>query len=324
MSEERTLKRSVNNVQIVGTFKEHNLKYDADVVNKANPKLKGAITKVDFKNPSITIDVNGVEIGVDLYPTYKQREKDGKIVENNNFKPIMDIIDGKLVSGETRVIVNGNLTENGYVNDQGEYKSYIRINAFGVSTSNVPDEDSSDSRLSGIIRSIKHETVTRGDDTTETGRLTVEFYFVANDSTNGLSAIPVNFIVPADLVDDFEDMYSNGDNVVFDYEITQRTVGGAKKSAHKFGNRESKMTSGFTVQEYTIFGGGEPLEDDNDNYIETAEIKKLLDDRRIMIDARIEDKKNNPKKSAKTETKKGLGRASTMVESEVDDEDSPF
>jgi hypothetical protein len=323
MSEERSLKRSINNVQIVGTFKEHNLKYDANAVHKQNPKLKGAIIKNDFKNPSITIDVNGVEIGIDLFPTYKQREKDGSIIDNSNFKPLMDIIEGKLVSGQTRVIVNGNLAENGYVNDQNEFKSYIRINAFGVSTSNVPDEDSSDSRLSGIIRNIKKETVKRGEEEpVETGRLAVEFYFVANDATNGLSAIPVNLIVPKELADDFEDIYSNGDNVIFDYEITQRTVGGAKKSAHKFGKRDSKMVNGYTVQEYTIFGGSEPLEDDNDNFIETAEIKKLLDDRRIMIDARINDKKNNPKKPA--ETKKGLGgRASSMTET-IDDDDSPF
>jgi hypothetical protein len=41
-----------------------------------------------------------------------------------------------------------------------------------------------------------------------------------------------------------------------------------------------------------------------------------------MIDARINDKKNNPKKS--TETKKGLGgRASSMTKT-IDDDDSPF
>ena len=323
MSEERNIKRSINNVQIVGTLKEVNLEYDDTVVNKNNPKLKGAIVTTDFKNPSITIDVDGAEVGVYFYPTYKKREKDGKLEDNGNFKSLERIVSGEIGLG-TRILVNGMLAENGYVNDQNEYKSYIRVNAFSVSTSNVPDENSTDSRISGIIRNIKKETVTRNDETTETGRLNVEFYFVANDSTSGLSAIPINLIVPSDLADDFEDMYSAGDNVIFDYEIASRTVGGAKRSAHKFGNRDTKMTSGFTVQEFSIFGGDDALDDENEYFIEKSEIKKLLDDRRIMIDAKINEKKNGAKKSTDA-PKKGLGnRASTNTNTDVDDEDSPF
>ena len=323
MSEERNIKRSINNVQIVGTLKEINLEYDETVVNENNPKLKGAIVTTDFKNPSITIDVDGAEVGVYFYRTYKKREKDGKLEDNGNFKSLERIVSGEIGLG-TRILVNGMLAENGYVNDQNEYKSYIRVNAFSVSTSNVPDENSTDSRISGIIRNIKKETVTRNDETTETGRLNVEFYFVANDSTSGLSAIPINLIVPSDLADDFEDMYSAGDNVIFDYEIASRTVGGAKRSAHKFGNRDTKMTSGFTVQEFSIFGGDDALDDENECFIEKSEIKKLLDDRRIMIDAKINEKKNGAKKSTDT-PKKGLGnRASANTNTDVDDEDSPF
>ena len=323
MSEERNIKRSINNVQIVGTLKEVNLEYDDTVVNKNNPKLKGAIVTTDFKNPSITIDVDGAEVGVYFYTTYKKREKYGKLEDNGNFKSLERIVSGEIGLG-TRILVNGMLSENGYVNDQNEYKSYIRVNAFSVSTSNVPDENSTDSRISGIIRNIKKETVTRNDETTETGRLNVEFYFVANDSTSGLSAIPINLIVPSDLADDFEDMYSAGDNVIFNYEIASRTVGGAKRSAHKFGNRDTKMTSGFTVQEFSIFGGDDALDDENEYFIEKSEIKKLLDDRRIMIDAKINEKKNGAKKSTDA-PKKGLGnRASTNTNTDVDDEDSPF
>ena len=41
MSEERNIKRSINNVQIVGTLKEVNLEYDDTVVNKNNPNVWG-------------------------------------------------------------------------------------------------------------------------------------------------------------------------------------------------------------------------------------------------------------------------------------------
>lgn len=321
MSEERNLKKSINRVQVVGTLKEVNLVYDATAENKQNPKIKGAIIKSDFKNPSVTIEVNGNAIGIDFYPTYTKREKDGKLEENGNYTSLKRVLDGEIAIGD-RVVINGSLAENGYVNDQFEYKSYIRINAFSVSTTNVPDDDSTDSRISGIIRNIKKETVKRGDDMVETDRLAVEFYFIANDTINGLSAIPLNLIVPADLADDFENMYSAGDNVIFDYETATRMVGGVKKSARKFGNRDSKIVDGFAISEYVIFGGEEPLDEEHEYFIGNAEIKKLLDDRRIMIDAKINDKKNKP--ATKGETKKGLGnRTSTMTET-VDDEESPF
>jgi hypothetical protein len=43
-----------------------------------------------------------------------------------------------------------------------------------------------------------------------------------------------------------------------------------------------------------------------------------------MIDAKINEKKNSPKKSADA-PKKGLGnRASTNTNTDVDDEDNPF
>jgi hypothetical protein len=84
------------------------------------------------------------------------------------------------------------------------------------------------------------------------------------------------------------------------------------------------MTSGFTVQEFSIFGGDDALDDENEYFIEKSEIKKLLDDRRIMIDAKINEKKNSPKKSADA-PKKGLGnRASTNTNTDVEDEDNPF
>ena len=86
------LKRSVNKFQIVGAIDEINLKVDDSMVSKKNSKIKGAIVKLDFKNPSVTIEVNGQTIGVDFYPTYKQKEKDGKIEDNPRYKVLETIM----------------------------------------------------------------------------------------------------------------------------------------------------------------------------------------------------------------------------------------
>lgn len=52
---ELNMEKSVNVGTVVGELVEVNLKVDESVVNKNNSKIKGAIVKEDFKNPSLTL-----------------------------------------------------------------------------------------------------------------------------------------------------------------------------------------------------------------------------------------------------------------------------
>ena len=72
----------------------------------------------------------------------------------------------------TRVKIDGNLSANEYVNkDTYEFKTTTQVNGFRITSTGVPEEDSADCEISGIIRSIIPET--KGEDAEETGRLNV-------------------------------------------------------------------------------------------------------------------------------------------------------
>lgn len=312
------LKRSINKFQIVGTIDEINLKVDNNVVNKRNSRIKGAIIKCDFKNPSVTINVNGQIIGVNFYPTYKQVEKDGKIIDNPRYKALETIMN---YEKGIRVLANCSLSENSYVDDKGnepEFKSFPQLSAFQITSSNVSDDDTADGRISGVVKSIKDEV--RNEE--ETGRIIVEFYYMITDGSGDIIATPINLIVESDLADDFKDMYPIGSNCILDVEIINRQVGGNKKKVEgHFGRRESKVVDGFTVEEFSCFGGDPTLEEENEYFVSVDDMKELLKERKVMIEAKISEKKSEHKKP----TSSGLGtRKSTVDTSTNIDNENPF
>ena len=310
------LKRSVNKFQIVGAIDEINLKVDDSMVNKKNPKIKGAIVKADFKNPSVTIDVNGQTIGVDFYPTYKQKEKDGKIEDNPRYKALETIMG---YEKGTRVKADCSVSENSYVDDKGlepEFKTFPQLSAFQISSTNVSDEDKADGRISGIVKNITSEVNKDGD---ETGRIFVEFYYMTTDASGDISASPIKLVVENDLADDFKDMYPIGSSCMLDVEIINKQIGGNKKKVEgHFGRRESKIVDGFSVEEYSVFGGDPALEEESEYFIPIDDMKSLLKERDIMIKAKIDEKEKN----GKQETKKGLGTRKSTVD--TSEEENPF
>lgn len=332
--EEKKFQQSYNNVQIVGTLEEINLKVEDEVTNKETGKIdkRGArIMKNDFKNPAFTIKSNDGVFGVEIIPTYEKVEKDGELKDNPKFKALKTIMD---YERGTRVVVDGSLAENGYIGNDGEYKSTTQIQMFQMS-SNAPKEDLAEGTISGIIKSIKEEK--RGDD--ETGRLLVEFYMT--DYTGAM--FPVTLVVEEKYTfvdedgeegeitaDDFTDAYSKGDSVFFNVEIVSKTVGGTTKKKAALG-RGSKVKRGFTVTEFRFVGGDEVIEEPDEDeptkndkyYVSVATFKKAMADRDVMIEAKKEDKKNGGSSSASDSPKRGLGRKS-KVEVEEDIEDDPF
>ena len=305
-------KKSINNVVIEGTLAEvGNLVFDREMKNKNNDKLVGAITRADFKKPAFVIDVNGQKIGVNTMPVYKDKvdKNTKKIVENDRFKAMQKVMDYEV---GTRVKINGSISIGSpYMGKYGIVEP-VSVNMFSMSSTGVGDDDYAEGKASGYIKSIKAET--KGEDEDETGRLLVELWMY-NDYDD--SVAPFTLVVDADLAEDFENTYSEGDNAVVNFDITSRQVGG-KKAKSAFGKRESKIVGGFAVTEYSIFGGEAPMDNESEYYIDEDDFKKLF---------KAHKQKCEEAKNAKADEapKRGLGSArKSKVEDVEDDDENPF
>ena len=309
-----SIKKSINKVEIVGTLAEvGNLVYDKDMVNKNNSKLVGAITRADFKKPAFVVDVNGQKIGVNTMPIYKDKvdKESQKIVENERFKAFEKIMTYEV---GTRVSINGSIQIGApYMGKNGIIEP-VSINLFSLSATGVGTDDYAEGKVSGYIKSIKPEV--RGEDEDETGRLLVDLWMY-NDYDD--SVAPFTLVVEEDVAEDFENTYSDGDNAVLDFDIVSRQVGG-KKSKSAFGKRESKIVGGFTVTEYLIFNGEEPMSDESEYYIDEDDFKKLFKAHK----QKCEEAKKAPS-SKEDKPKKGLGSArASHVDNTDDDDENPF
>ena len=312
---EKEIKR-MNRVQIVGTLAEvGNLKFDAEMENKSNSKLKGAIVRADYKKPSFVVDVNGQKIGVNTMPTYKDKvDKDsGKIVANERFKALEKVMEYEV---GTRVKIDAQITVGApYAGKNGIYEN-VDIQAFTISSTGVSDDDSAEGKVSGYIKGMKPET--RGEDEDETGRLLVDFWIVNYDG----SISPFPLVVDEDIAEGFESTYSDGDSVILDYDVVVRQVGGKKAKSAGFGRKESKIVGGFAVTEYSVFNGEEPFDDDSEYYIDEDDFKKLFKAHKQKC-----EEAKNASTNKEEKPKKGLGSArksKVEVDDDDDDEENPF
>lgn len=203
-----------------------------------------------------------------------------------------------------------------YDTNSKEHKKFPQINAFTVATTNVPDEDIADFKLSGVIKSIAPIVVNEE----ETGDLKVEFLYIKDGGQNvGLAIKPIELTVDKEVADDFTDMFQPTDCCELDIEVITETVGNAPTQAKGFGRRNSNVISGFTRTIYNIFNSecDAPFEEEHKNYISVDDVKKLLKERDMFL----EEMKNNAlnKNKDNSGAKKGIGaRASKVADDEVD------
>lgn len=310
MSEEKNVKR-LNRVQIVGTLVETgNLKFDKDAENKSNSKIVGAIVRNDYKKPAFVIDVNGNKIGVNTMITYKQKvdKETGKIVDNDRFKALQTIMEYEV---GTRVKVDGQIQiGTPYAGKNGVVET-VDVTMFSMSSTSVPEEDSAEGKVSGIIKAINNEEV--NDE--ETGRLLVDFWIMNYDGT----VSPFPLVVEEDIANGFEETYDAGDSVILDYDIVTKQVGGKKAESASFGRKESKIVSGYSKTEYSVFNGENPIDDESDYYIDPDDFKKLLKEHKQKCEEAM-----NAGKEKFSSPKKGLSSTRKSKIDDEDDDENPF
>lgn len=359
MSEEiKTIKKSINAVQIVGTLLEKNIQIvtkEIEVIDYAHDNKRQKITcevaeKPNFQEPSLLIEVAPKdEDGNVLYTTQvkvdfanidfgvpsKAFGEDGKLTaENKNFKEIETVLntyiakkDAKVGEEPTRVFIKkGYINPNEYPDKKNDFKYKItnpNIRTYNITSSNVPSEDTCLGELSGIIRTMTPEVFIKNGEEEETGRLKVDFYWF---NSKGLT-FPINFIVDKDLSKAFTDNYENGQSVTLYYNIINHHIGNVKvKGRERAFGQDVEINNGYDIPEFVVISGDYPYEEDDEYYVSMELMKSAMTDRQNYIDTRIQKAKEKEEKNGTKSTVKSGLRNNPNFEtlSETDEDELPF
>lgn len=333
------MKKSKTKGVLVGTIKEcGNLKRE-DGVNglKAYSMKKGKMTelpacsryvKEDWQKPAMIITVNGVDIPVQLGYDVKELQFDNETDETKRDYSFsgLEALTTKYVMGETRVRLSVTL-ENGErvrKTDDDEFvwskNEPIKLVYSSISSSNVPDEDSTQIDVTGRIVEMHNES----KDGEATGNVFVTLGMIA-----GSKAEPFPFTT--DLVmdkvykyvedgeeyeitsDEFKDAFAVGDNISVSTTIVSVTPKVVKAEKRGFGKGTIQSGSGKPTFEYHIVGADKLVPTD-ENTISEADWDKLIAEKKDITAIRVQNAitkaKENAQKQGNTTVK---GSSATAV-----------
>ena len=338
------VKKSLNRATIVGTIMETNFTYDPKAENLFDKSIKGAYTKEDFKNPMFRIKVerhdnidapdevtSTATVDVDMYSVFKQYSNPATKEKKDNptFKAIKNLDNMENKGVGTRIRITGEFDENLYANDKGGVSRFNRVMGRYIETdpSKVPSHDCVDCDITGRIAKIADEIANEE----EPGRQLVDFYYITIQNDTPVANL-LSLVVDTDLADDFENMYSVGDNVKLSLEIRDTQHGSTTESKPSFGHRKSDVASGYIAHEFFIFSGDEAYDDEDwEYYVDDKTMKQAMKARKVIEDDKIQKRKE--KNGTSSNEHKGLGKRRSEVTSEDDDdgfedgdeeEDNPF
>ena len=335
------LNKTRNYFRAVGTLSELNLKREETKIKLKDENGNEAGTKAGERiMGSVAVKTDN---GIHTFNVYAQNLT-SKGEESKQWKMYTDMLSwNPAIGGDssvepTLVNIEGTVSINDYVNQQGEVKSSLRWRVGRANTKASPDEPKGVT-LKATVFIAKIAPEIRQEE--ETGRLLVTVYGAENNGT----CFPINCIVDEDMADDFNECYEVGMTVPFEFEAVSRHVGGTVGGKKKFGHGGAvAVNSGFDVTELMLVGGDDEIEepdeltteDENGNEVEVktewinpVAMKKAIKARAQMLE---ELKKNPPakkpnggasalkekKQAAKDKMKSGM-KASHPV-----DDDIPF
>lgn len=340
----KVFEKSKNALQVAGTLLELNLEvqdrekvylFDNDTKEQKIVSCK-VVTKKDFKNPSMLLSCNAEggerEVPVNLSDVNELKIEKGEVVTNPQFKERLTILDTYVAKNNceadeipTRVSVSyGVLKENEYVSkkDGFEWKEFDpTLLAYSVTSTGLPSEDLCEGEVTGVLVCKTPETDKDGE---ETGRLLVKFLVFKKED----SYLTIPFVVESDIAPDFDELLSVGDNCSVNYEVIVKQVGAKKvASSGGIGRRASKMVSGYTKVEYSIFAVSDPFEEEHKQFIDAKQVKVAKEAREVFIEAKLQKEKDKAKENGGASKSGGLGKRKPKmeeVETPFKDEDDTF
>lgn len=281
------LKQTENLGNIKGVLTEKNLEIVTDSKTKQPTAIRGSIV-VSTANQ----ECNN-EHRIEIYCTARTKSgKENPLYKNMNTL-MTDYIDKaravQLNCEPDIVFCKVDLRNNDYVTKQGALVNDTRINLQSIRRVNVPPEEfEAICNLEGYIRNYTPEIKNEE----ETGRLVVDFVGVGYSG----ELTPFKLIVPADLADGFESIYSVGDTTTFLVDFVNYKVEPKNNTQTGFGRegRNRAVSSmGYTVKELQIYHGDDPYEEG----IDSEAIQEGEKERQIKLEQMVKNhsSKNNSK-----------------------------
>ncbi|MGL4453132.1 MAG: hypothetical protein ACRCTZ_18375 [Sarcina sp.] len=324
--------------KIIGTLAEMNLVRESrEVTLNSGKKVQTESIHAPFGKGGLVIDVDGNQVEVATIWANKI-DKEGK--ENARFKAyetmMAEYVTKTKATAEnpaTRLVVSGILGLNEYATEQGEYKSNMAITATKISRLTKEEDDSAVAVFSGLVKAFIPE-MTKGDEPEPTGRMFLDMLGFEKDNNKEVIK-PYRFTFEKDLYEEYEeweDAAKKGDVLELSLDIVSKTIGATKSKAKGFGKR-ANVSEGYTITEYLVMGA-EPANTLKGIELEELpwsmdDVKTLLDEREIMIEAAIKARKEKGSTPSKPATqsapKKGLGQQAVVTEVSAEDMmDLPF
>lgn len=274
MANEKEVRQTFSKLRAVGVLKQKDLSIDDKAFDDGVPyhTVRGSIT--------LTINGNEHEFRIWCDDHYKGLDDNGKHKGNRSYEGIAALVDAP-----TGTTIDLNLRAerfNDYVNKRNVLVNADEISVTDAKICDPEAEHMYEGKVEGVIYNIRPEIV--GD--SETGRLIVTFVGVGY----GQKALPHVYYVDADNADGFEQVYNVGDCTTLDIEMVTNTYGAPKTTSTGWGKRRAEVNSGFTRNEWTIFNGDDPYDEEridkkgNKLHIALADIKNLMEARAIMLE----------------------------------------
>lgn len=250
----------------------------------------------------------------------KEKTKNGKASKAyENLQRFVDVAVPMTLNKEdpTIVALRGELTPNDYVNVEEELIESINIRgSYFEETYNEADYPAT-YLVEGYIQSLTDEV--KDDEPTGRKKMTLLTTNYANEAV-----ILKNLIIPAESVEDFEDIgYEQGMTALFYVDLIPH-IAETKVAKGGFGKKVS--TTGASYLEMIVTGAEDPVEEDDEKGIDAKTAKALIKERNIKLDELKENgyqggSSSENKKSAKT---KKTSAKKTVEGPNLDDDDLPF
>lgn len=217
----------------------------------------------------------------------------------------------------TMVEISGSITDNPYVNVEGQL---IEGHQYNLKYFSDFKEYKAQMDIEGYVESLVEETI--GEDETPTGRM--KMTLISRDGF-GNTIVMKNLIIPEDFVDSLEDAgWEKGATISAAIDLTPSE---SVKTVNTAAFGKQHAVQGFVRIEKVVTGGDIAVDPDSERALQRSQVKAMMTERKNKLQE-VVDNGYQGSKTTSSVSRGSIGgkKTQTKVDSEfnIDDDDMPF